>query len=863
MKKVTTQGLEDYLQSKGLPIKRRSGDELITDCLFCDDRKAHLYFNSKTGLYHCKKCGAKGNGHTLLAHFGDKPSHRLTSEERSQIEHRERVGEVLNATADYYHQNLTSEARKYLDDRGLADTTIEKFKIGWADGNLRGYLADKFPLDLCIKAGVLKKTGGKLGVARDYFHHRIIFPSFKRDRVVHLTGRRILDGPEPKWLHLPGPIDHLYNDDALIEAKEVIIAEGIPDCLILVQLGYPAVGVLGAGGFKESWIGKFNNVEIVYLALDEDKAGESGMLKIASLMPQKTRIVRFWPRKTEDTLIGDINEAYLADPEGFKKWLDKLPEEAKNIFQYKIDRISATGLGLSDKLLPILKEATDVYNSAKIEELLRYTKERFSLSAKDIEAYRKELHKYRKEGEKQAQEPVIIRQLITNELQEITPAQDFLDGVAYTTVPLRALTSKGATAIPYLVTSNRECIELNHENLLDKGLYTTRIPDLPYRWSKESMERYLKGETNVNIAEVFAMIREQYQFYVDIEDPRYYDYLAAWVIVTYFHRLFEACGYINLVGNLESGKTKTLTLSSLLAFNGELTFNSTPAYIIEIIHANHSTCCVDEVEKLQRVKDNDSQTVINMYNAGYKKGAFVGKKEQDAKGNWRAKRFEAYGPKMFAGIKGLDPTLASRSTSLTMVRSNDKQIKNREIDLRNPLFQQLRDQLYIVMLTYHQEVEEAKKELKDNQIVGREWEIWKPLLAISSVVDSYTKLGQSGLYRTLRELALDAFKAKQSSALEDTVLPKLLLSLRELVTEDRWYSTSEIKGHLISYDEETFGWLRESNRPGRFIGDELKRAGIIDKPAIPKKIDGRTVKGYNLKLAIIVKRIEGLGIECM
>ena len=62
MCEVHTIKIKEYLISKGISFYERNG-ELITKCLFndCDrDSKAnesHLYFNSNTSQYECKKCG--------------------------------------------------------------------------------------------------------------------------------------------------------------------------------------------------------------------------------------------------------------------------------------------------------------------------------------------------------------------------------------------------------------------------------------------------------------------------------------------------------------------------------------------------------------------------------------------------------------------------------------------------------------------------------------------------------------------------------------------------------------------------------------------------------------------------------------
>ena len=69
--------IKDYLNQKNITFKE-SGNEIVTHCFFsgCDDdskeNEAHLYFDSETGQYDCKKCGARGNIFTLAEHFGDQ-----------------------------------------------------------------------------------------------------------------------------------------------------------------------------------------------------------------------------------------------------------------------------------------------------------------------------------------------------------------------------------------------------------------------------------------------------------------------------------------------------------------------------------------------------------------------------------------------------------------------------------------------------------------------------------------------------------------------------------------------------------------------------------------------------------------------
>ena len=84
--------IEEYLKNKGIGFKR-VGTELTAKCIFndCDSdstkNESHLYFNSETGQYECKKCGEKGNIFTLAKHFGD-PVELILSDSKKPIRNR-------------------------------------------------------------------------------------------------------------------------------------------------------------------------------------------------------------------------------------------------------------------------------------------------------------------------------------------------------------------------------------------------------------------------------------------------------------------------------------------------------------------------------------------------------------------------------------------------------------------------------------------------------------------------------------------------------------------------------------------------------------------------------------------------------
>ncbi len=440
---------------------------------------------------------------------------------------------------------------------------------------------------------------------------------------------------------------------------------------------------------------------------------------------------------------------------------------------------------------------------------------------------------------------------------EITPAQDFMSRHAIVTVGQITRGEKALEKTSLLVRSDGRSFRLDGKNadLLDENLYTDRFPQPSRHWSAASLEQFLTAtsDSSVSFAQVFQDLKEAAQHYIDLEDQRVYTLLASWVIGTYFHRMFSSFPYLHFNGNKACGKTKTLQYLCHTTFNSEMSANNTPAYLIRVVHHNSSTLLLDEVESLNKSKDEDSRTIINILNAGYKKGAFVGKAEQAGKNQtWTPRKFDAYSPKAFAGIQGLDPTLASRCIPIIMVNSSNTELLNREINDADPRWQKIRDELYLLLLKQFKPLRDTYNQITDTVLVGREWELWKPLLSTAKNVSD-------DVYTELRELALEIQIQKQENNIEDTDTPKVLMALEDLLvvkTQDTFCTFPEIINKLVEHDEESYGWLKESSRrPSRWVSQQLKRAGIVKGRAQGKRIFGVMSKGYEIDVRIVQKRL--------
>ena len=129
--------LAEYLVSKDVQLKQGNDQNYYTTCFFCNEdpgKRGRLYFNlnpesSAYGLYFCFLCQARGGINSIRKHFGDPPI--------KEDEFAEQFSYVFETATQYYMERLYEhpEAYEYLrKERGLEEATIEKLRLGWADG---------------------------------------------------------------------------------------------------------------------------------------------------------------------------------------------------------------------------------------------------------------------------------------------------------------------------------------------------------------------------------------------------------------------------------------------------------------------------------------------------------------------------------------------------------------------------------------------------------------------------------------------------------------------------------------------------------------------------------------------------------
>jgi DNA primase len=284
----------------------RKGREFMGLCPFHNEKTPSFTVNEQKGFYHCFGCGAHGSVFDYVMQtegLGFREAvERLAAEaglevpvdspeEKAKEQRRQSLSEVVDAAATYFAKMLrTPEGRNalaYLRDRGVDDTSMARFNLGYApDGRyaLKAALArDGIAEELMVEAGLLIAPENGPRAPYDRFRDRLMFPITDRKGRTVGFGGRILGNGEPKYLN--SPETSLFHKGRLLYGlpqarksaqaeKTLIVVEGYMDVIALSRAGLEnAVAPLGTALTEEQIQELWRLVGEPVLCFDGDAAG--------------------------------------------------------------------------------------------------------------------------------------------------------------------------------------------------------------------------------------------------------------------------------------------------------------------------------------------------------------------------------------------------------------------------------------------------------------------------------------------------------------------------------------------------------------------------------------------------------------
>jgi len=260
-------------------------------------------------------------------------------QELERLVERRNLERLLTQAAGYFHRLLPTRIRQawYHEHYGFSDQTIDALQLGWADGHLFHYFLEELKVerDLALKTGLFVVLGG--GRVEDFFRDRLVFPYWKCGQVVYFIARATEYTGDEEWekskykkllTHSErhsyvSPVvgnDYFYNEDAARGTEELLITEGVTDCISAMQADIPCISPVTTR-FRKQDVDKLlqltRNTKRIIICNDAELsgAGAVGALETAAALFAEGREVRIaeLPRP-EDVVKVDLNEFLKSNP---------------------------------------------------------------------------------------------------------------------------------------------------------------------------------------------------------------------------------------------------------------------------------------------------------------------------------------------------------------------------------------------------------------------------------------------------------------------------------------------------------------------------------------------------------------------
>jgi len=286
----------NYIQLK------KQGSNYVALCPFHSEKTPSFVVSPSKQIYHCFGCSASGDAIKFVMEI-EKLSYpeaieKLANMYNFKLEYTSSSStlkvDILEKINAFYIQELykNSFAYEYLKQRGINDSTIEKFALGYASSSSEQFKffknANLNKNDL-ITLGVLSENGEYPRLIE-----RITFPIFSSSgKIIAFGGRTITNHPA-KYINFTNT--KIFNKsktfyglnfarEHILRKKEAIIVEGYMDVIMLHQAGFTnAIATLGTALTPDHLpqLKKLNAK--VLLSYDSDSAGINAALKASKLL---------------------------------------------------------------------------------------------------------------------------------------------------------------------------------------------------------------------------------------------------------------------------------------------------------------------------------------------------------------------------------------------------------------------------------------------------------------------------------------------------------------------------------------------------------------------------------------------------
>lgn len=300
------------LAASYMQLKRR-GRNLVGLCPFHGEKTPSFNIYTENGSFYCFGCGTGGDIITFVMKIenldymeavkflAERAGMTMPEDDYddSMGKLRTRIYEANREAARFFYGKLMSkegaEGLRYLRNRGLADSTIRHFGLGFAPDerfSLGNHLRSRgFSEAEMIAANLVFKSRSGNSVL-DRFYNRVMFPIIDVRGNVIAFGGRIMSDQKPKYLNTSDT--PVFNKSANLfslnnaknsKSDSLILCEGYMDVISLNQAGFTnAVATLGTALTSDQASLMKRYCKEVILCYDADGAGQKATARAINIL---------------------------------------------------------------------------------------------------------------------------------------------------------------------------------------------------------------------------------------------------------------------------------------------------------------------------------------------------------------------------------------------------------------------------------------------------------------------------------------------------------------------------------------------------------------------------------------------------
>ena len=353
-------------------------------CPFHSEKTPSFVVYPETQSFYCFGCGAGGDVITFVRKINNldyveavkmlagRAGMPMPEEDDKAGRLRSRVLAINKEAARFFYEQLNAEnddaraARAYWRGRGLSDSTIRRFGLGFSPndfGALRRHLRTRGYTEEEMLASGLQKRSEK-GNVYDVFRGRVMTPIFDLRGNVIAFGGRVLRDEKPKYINSPETLVYkkskamfALNIAKKSASRRYILCEGYMDVISLHQAGFDtAVAACGTALTPDQvrLLGEY--ADEVVLCYDSDEAGQKATARSLGLFAES-------PVK-----VSVLNIPGAKDPDEFIK-------------KYGRERFEALLNGTSNAIEYKLAKVREKYDLARPADRVEYIKDAIRLLA--------------------------------------------------------------------------------------------------------------------------------------------------------------------------------------------------------------------------------------------------------------------------------------------------------------------------------------------------------------------------------------------------------------------------------------------------------------------------------------------------